>query len=167
MPPPPPEEDPVPLTYRRVGCGWIEDDVCFEICSGYYCITAGDSDGRVARLVSLLDKIQEKLDKVEELERDFVPNLAKDIGTCLGSAAVGVGGYHAIVALAGYAATSPEPISKTLAAALAGGGAVLVCGASVWGGSANSVEENKDTRAEIRDLISQALFEWNEIHVSP
>ena len=151
-------------TYRRVACTILAGEVCYELCYAGECHLYSGDDQRVLRFIDLVDQMRNEIDEYESMLRDLPPNIVRSVGECLSSAGI-VGG--AIAAIGVYAAGSPEPISKTVAAILGGIGVALVCGGSLWLRVGNPLLDIFDTAGEIARLGREAVFEWRDLQENP
>jgi len=149
-------------TYERVDCGFIEDDVCFELCYGGACLVYGNDDDRVTRFVEMVDRREQGIRDLEILRAEKGGEVFGAVGECV-QAGAGAGlAYAAIVGL-----TAPEPtISKVLGGAAALG-AVVVCGGAIYTTLHTEGVKQELKIGEIIDASSQAAEELESLRDDP
>lgn len=128
-------------SYKRVVCGAIDDDICYELCYGGSCATYGDNDGRVARFVEKIDELEDKIRELELLRADRGKAIFDAGAICVKAGSGAALAYAAIVGL-----VAPEPTVTKVVGAVAAVGAGIACVGSIY--SAWRVEgSSKRTRS--------------------
>lgn len=149
-------------TYERVDCGFIEDDVCFELCYGGACLVYGNDDDRVTRFVEMVDRREQGIRDLEILRAEKGGEVFGAVGECVQA---GAGAGLAYAAIVGF--TAPEPTISKVLGGVAALGAVVVCGGAIYTTLHTEGVKQELKIGEIIDASSQAAEELESLRNDP
>lgn len=149
-------------TYERVGCGTIDDDICFKLCYGGQCVIYGNDDDRVTRFVDMVDKRDEKITELEILHVERGDAIIDAFGDCVTAGSVAGVSVVAIIGL-----TAPEPTISKILGGLAGGAAVIICGGSIRSAWHTEGVKQQFKIEEIEDASRNAVYEFMSLQNDP